>query len=173
MKILKFEEVYETVSRSGLDITIWSNGIIPKERTEYLSKQTNTTNIQINVQHPDKPDVPQKISHSMITDDPELPNSSGKDVVLFGKGQFDRSPCGTGTSSRISVLYSKGLLNINEEFIHESIINTQFKARILETTKVGSYEAIIPEITGRAFVTQISQLIINPDDPLKNGFTLL
>jgi len=48
----RFEEVYETVSRSGLDITIWSNGIIPTEKTEYLSKQTNTTNIQINVQHP-------------------------------------------------------------------------------------------------------------------------
>lgn len=129
--------------------------------------------LQINVQHPDKPEVPQKISHSMITDEPEISNSTGKNIVLFGKGQFDRSPCGTGTSARISALYSKGLLNLNEDFIHESIINTQFRVKILQTTKVGSYDAIIPEVTGRAFITQISQLIINPDDPFKNGFTLL
>ena len=128
---------------------------------------------QIKVQHPDKPEVPQTISHSMITDDPELPNSSGKDTVLFGKGQFDRSPCGTGTSARISALHSKGQLNLNEDFVHESIINTQFTARILQATKVGPYDAIIPEVTGRAFITQISQLILNPDDPFKNGFTLL
>jgi len=153
------------------------NTRVRRERVEELLKNgiklRDESARQIDVKHPDRPDVPQTISHSMITDDPELPNSSGKDVVLFGKGQFDRSPCGTGTSSRISVLYSKGLLKINEDFIHESIINTQFKARILETTKIGPYEAIIPEVTGRAFITQISQLIINPDDPLKNGFTLL
>jgi len=153
------------------------NTRVRKELVEELIKKgiklRDEAAIQINVKHPDKPDVPQKISHSMLTDEPELPNSNGKDTVLFGKGQFDRSPCGTGTSARISSLYSKGLLKLNEDFIHESIINTQFKARILKTTKVGSYDAIIPEITGRAFITQISQLILNPDDPFKNGFTLL
>ena len=128
---------------------------------------------QIDIHHPDKPGVPQEMGHTMITDEPELPQSSGKNIVVFGLGQYDRSPCGTGTSARISILYNKGLLKPGEVFTHESIINTNFRAKILQTTKVGSYDAIIPEVTGRAFVTQISQVIINPDDILKNGFSML
>jgi len=128
---------------------------------------------QIDVYHPDAPDVPQEIGLAMITDEPELQQSDGKNVVVFGDGQFDRSPCGTGTAARLSALYNKGLLRVGETFIHESIINTTFKARILQTTKVGPYEAVIPEITGRAFITQLAHIIINPDDPLKNGFSTL
>jgi len=126
---------------------------------------------QLVFRHPDKPSDPHEISHTMVTDEPELPSSSGKDIVIFGHGQFDRSPCGTGTSARISVLYNKGLLKMNEDFVHESIINTQFRAKVLRTTKVGAFNAIIPEITGRAFITQMAQITINPNDPLKNGFT--
>ena len=128
---------------------------------------------QIEVHHPDAPDVPQKIGLAMITDEPELQQSNGKNIVVFGNGQFDRSPCGTGTAARLSVLYDKGLLGVGETFIHESIINTSFRARILQTTKVGPYDAVVPEITGRAFITQIAHVIINPDDPLKDGFSTL
>lgn len=128
---------------------------------------------QIDVHHPDTPDVPKKIDLAMITDEPELRQSHGKNIVVFGNGQFDRSPCGTGTAARLSVLYSKGLLGVGETFVHESIINTSFRAWILQTTKVGPYDAVVPEITGRAFITQISQIIIDPDDPLKNGFSIL
>jgi proline racemase len=109
----------------------------------------------------------------MLTDYPELPQSSGKNIVVFGNGQYDRSPCGTGTSARISSLYSKGMLKEDQVFTHESVINTVFKARVIQETKVGPYDAIIPEVTGRAFVTQLSQLIINPNDILKNGFSML
>ena len=126
---------------------------------------------QIEVHHPDTPDIPQKIGLTMITDNPELPQSNGKNVVVFGNWQFDRSPCGTGTAARVSTLYCKGLLQLGETFIHESIINTNFKARILQTKKIGPYDAVVPEITGRAFITQIAHIIITPDDPLKNGFS--
>jgi len=124
---------------------------------------------QIEVQHPDAPNISQNIELAMITDDPELPSSDGKNIVVFGNGQFDRSPYGTGTAARLSILYKKGLLNINEPFIHESIINTLFSAKILKTVKVGPYDAVIPEITGRAFITQMTKVIINPNDPLKYG----
>lgn len=128
---------------------------------------------QIDVYHPDAPDVPQKIGLAMITDEPELRESDGKNIVVFGNSQFDRSPCGTGTAARLSILYNQGLLGVGETFIHESIIGTTFRARILQTTKVGSYDAVVPEITGRAFITQIAHIIIDPDDPLKNGFSTL
>ena len=128
---------------------------------------------QIDVHHPDAPGVPQEIGLAMITDEPELRESDGKNIVVFGNGQFDRSPCGTGTAARLSMLYSKGLFGVGETFIHESIINTSFRARILQTTKVGPYDAVVPEITGRAFITQIAHVIIDPDDPLKNGFSTM
>ncbi len=132
----------------------------------------NKASQQIEVFHPNTPDMPQKIDLAMIIDEPELPQSTGKNIVVFGDGQFDRSPCGTGTAARLSVLFNKGILKVNESFIHESIINTSFSAKILQTVKVGHYDAVIPEITGRAFVTQITNIIINPHDPLKNGFLI-
>jgi len=128
---------------------------------------------QIEVQHPGFPCVPKKVDLAMITDEPELRESDGKNVVVFGNGQFDRSPCGTGTAARVAALYRKGLLDVGETYTHESIINTTFRARILETVKVGHLDAVVPELTGRAFITQISQTVINPEDPLKDGFSIL
>lgn len=127
---------------------------------------------QISVYHPDSADVSRGIKLAMITDSPELPHSGGKNIVVFGKGQFDRSPCGTGTAARLSVMYSKELIKVGGEFIHESIINTTYRAKILRTTRVGPYEAVVPEITGRAFITQIATVIVDPEDPLRNGFSV-
>ena len=128
---------------------------------------------QIEVRHPGAPGVPKKVDLAMITDEPELCGSDGKNIVVFGKGQFDRSPCGTGTAARVATLHSKGLLDTGEAYIHESIINTRFRAKILETTKIGYLDAVVPELTGRAFITQISHTVIHPEDPLKNGFSIL
>jgi proline racemase len=125
---------------------------------------------QIKVSHPLGRGVQDLVKLAMIVDEPELPQSDGKNVVVFGRGQFDRSPCATGTAARLATMHSMGLIGLDEPFIHESIINTTFKARIIETTRVGDYEAIIPEITGRAFITQFIKVVINPDDPLRHGF---
>lgn len=125
---------------------------------------------RVSVSHPDFPENTMKIELAMITDEPELPDSSGKNIVVFGKRQFDRSPCVTGTAARLATMHSKNLIQIEELFIHESVINTVFKAKILETVKVGPYDAVIPEITGSAFITQISNPVIDPMDPLKEGF---
>jgi proline racemase len=125
---------------------------------------------QVRVSHPLGGGVQEMVKLAMIVDEPELPQSDGKNVVVFGRGQFDRSPCATGTAARLATMHSMGLIGLDEPFIHESIINTTFKARIIETTRVGDYEAIIPEITGRAFITQFIKVVINPDDPLRHGF---
>lgn len=95
-----------------------------------------------------------------------------KNVVIFGAAQADRSPCGTGTSAKVAALYSKGRLGLNEEFIYESITGSIFKGRAVETTKVGPYNAIVPKITGSAYITGINQVIIDKDDPLKYGFLM-
>lgn len=95
-----------------------------------------------------------------------------QNVVVFGEGQVDRSPCGTGTSAKMAALYAKGKLNIGEDFIYESILGTMFKGRILEETMVGSYKGIIPEITGSAYITGFNHFVIDEDDPVKYGFSL-
>lgn len=93
-------------------------------------------------------------------------------MVVLGEGEVDRSPCGTGTCAKLATLYSKGELAIGEPFIHESVLQTKFKGEILQETKVGPYQAIIPQITGNAYITGFNQLVIDPEDPLKYGFQL-
>lgn len=85
-------------------------------------------------------------------------------------GWFDRSPCGTGTSARMAELYSRGELPLETDFINESFIGSQFTGRLIAETKVGEYDAVIPTITGRAWVTGIGQYLLDPSDPFPEGF---
>jgi proline racemase/trans-L-3-hydroxyproline dehydratase len=95
-----------------------------------------------------------------------------KNMVVFGSGQVDRSPCGTGTCAKMAYLYEKGLLPIKEPFIHASILGTTFMGRVVEETLVGDRRGIIPEITGQAHITGIHQFVANELDPFKDGFVL-
>jgi len=85
-------------------------------------------------------------------------------------GMLDRSPCGTGTCAVMASLWNKGELTIGEPFVHESIIGTQFIGKLVEKTTVGDYPAVIPEISGQAWITQFSQVIIHPTDPFPEGY---
>ena len=98
--------------------------------------------------------------------------ASLQNVVVFGSGQVDRSPCGTGTSAKLATLVAKGRLKFNEDFVYESITGTMFKGKAVEPVKIGEYDGIIPQITGRAYVTGFNHFIINDEDPLKYGFKL-
>lgn len=95
-----------------------------------------------------------------------------QNMVVLGKGEVDRSPCGTGTCAKLADLHAKGELGLHEKFVHESVLQTKFTGEILEETKVADYDAIVPQITGQAFITGFNNLIIDNDDPLKHGFIL-
>ncbi|MBF0303453.1 MAG: proline racemase family protein [Desulfamplus sp.] len=97
---------------------------------------------------------------------------NSKNVVVFGNGQIDRSPCGTGTCAKMAYLYEKGKLAIDEPYVNASIINTLFTGKIIGETKVGNRKAILPEITGRAHITGFHNFIADDDDPFKEGFAL-
>ncbi|ABR46896.1 proline racemase [Alkaliphilus metalliredigens QYMF] len=126
-------------------------------------------NKTIKVQHPEKAHI-NTVDLVEIYDEASHPEAHYKNVVIFGQGQLDRSPCGTGTSAKLATLYAKGMLKENEEFVYESITGTLFKGRVLETTKVGEIDAVIPEITGSAYITGFNHFVIDPEDPLKYGF---
>ncbi len=85
-------------------------------------------------------------------------------------GWFDRSPCGTGTSARMAELYARGELGLHEEFINESFIGSRFIGRLIGETTVDDVPAVIPTVTGRAWVTGIGQYLLDPSDPFPVGF---
>jgi proline racemase len=95
-----------------------------------------------------------------------------RNAVVVTPGRLDRSPCGTGTSARLAVLHAAGLIEPGERFVHESVIGTRFDSRIEELTTVGSYPAVVPSVTGQAWITELSQVGLDPSDPFPEGYTL-
>jgi proline racemase len=91
---------------------------------------------------------------------------------VISPGWLDRSPCGTGTSARMAQLYARGELPLDTKFLNESIIGSQFTGRLVGTEKVGDLNAVIPAITGRAWVTGTAQYMRDPTDPFPAGFLL-
>lgn len=91
---------------------------------------------------------------------------------MVAPAALDRSPCGTGTSARLANLWARRALGVGEAFVHESIIGTRFIGRIAGITRVGPYEAVVPEITGRAWLWGETRLIVRPGDPFPAGFRL-
>ena len=99
------------------------------------------------------------------------PDADLKNITIFD-GQIDRSPCGTGTSAKVAALWARGKLKLGDPFVYESVIGTKFTGRALRETKVGPYRAVVPEITGSAYITGHSQFLIDDEDPVKYGFSL-
>jgi proline racemase len=97
---------------------------------------------------------------------------TSKNAVVVSPGRLDRCPCGTGTSARLALLHARGTLQVGECFRHLSILDTSFECRIVEETNVGPLAAIVPEISGRAWLTGISQYGVDPDDPFPTGYRL-
>jgi proline racemase len=108
----------------------------------------------------------------MWVDDPSDPRVDGRNMPVNSGGGFDRSPCGTGTSARLAVLHPGGKLTVGQEYVNSSVLGTVYRARITGLVKVGEVPAVIPEITGRAWITGRSELWSDPTDPLAAGFLL-
>jgi proline racemase len=93
-------------------------------------------------------------------------------AMAIHPGWFDRSPCGTGTSARMAQLHARGELPLDTEFVNESFIGTRFTGRLLGTTEVAGTPAVLPSITGRAWITGTAQYLLDPTDPFPAGFVL-
>lgn len=92
--------------------------------------------------------------------------------VTISRGGIDRSPCGVSTSAHLAALYARGEIQLNEECLHESIVGTAFKSKLVEHTKTNGFDAVIPEIIGSAYITGINTFVLSPDDPMRNGFLI-
>ncbi|RDY26437.1 proline racemase [Romboutsia weinsteinii] len=160
---------FAIVHASQLGLTIEPKNT--SKLTEVALKLRDIINENIEIQHPTLDHI-KTVDLVEIYDEPTHPEATYKNVVIFGQGQVDRSPCGTGTSAKLATLHAKGQLKQGEKFVYESILGTLFKGEIVGTDKVGEYDAIIPKISGAAYITGFNHFVIDPEDPVKYGFIL-
>jgi proline racemase len=128
-------------------------------------------NAQLRVQHPEYPDI-REIHYVQFTGTPSLAEAHARNMVYLPPDSADRSPCGTGTCARMATLYARGQLGLEQDFGHESIVSSLFVGRLVGTTKVGPYDAVIPTLSGRGYITGLSQFVLDPGDPFPRGFLL-
>ena len=93
-------------------------------------------------------------------------------AMAIHPGWFDRSPCGTGTSARMAQLHARGELPLDTDFVNESFLGTRFIGRLIGTTEVAGLPAVLPTVSGRAWITGTAQYHLDPTDPFPAGFLL-
>ena len=120
--------------------------------------------------HPEREDI--RGCHHVYLKAPGSNAQHSRHAMAIYPGWFDRSPCGTGTSARMAQLHARGELALETDFLNESFIGSQFTGRLVGTTTVGDKEAVIPTVTGRAWVTGTAQYFLDPTDPFPEGFIL-
>jgi proline racemase len=122
------------------------------------------------IQHPLEPELNQL--YGTIIDGKPRFTGTQSNVCVFADREVDRSPTGTGTAGRVAQLYARGKLKLGETMVNESIIGTTFTGKVLEETKVREFDAVIPEVSGQAFITGFNQWVVEEGDPVAEGFFL-
>jgi len=149
--------------------------VLPEHASTFvtLAEQIQqAVNVQMALQHP--LEGPGTVYSIIFTDTPQNPAHHSRNVTIFGHGQVDRSPTGVGLSARLAVHDARGELGEHEELVIESILGaaSTLTGQIVGRTQVGSYPAVIPAISGQAFLTGYHELLIDPRDALGQGFLL-
>ena len=125
----------------------------------------------ITVVHPAEPGLT-GVYGTIFTGPPSAPGADLRNVTIFADHEVDRSPCGTGTCAVLAVLDAMGLVDPSRPFVHESLIGTTFSARVTDRTTVGELAAIVPELSGSAWITGEHTFLVDPGDPLGKGFRI-
>lgn len=160
---------YAIVKASDLDAEVEINQL-PRLKKLGTAIKEQIEN-KMSVQHPLEEGL-KGIYGVIFSDQPQKVDSDLRNVTIFADEQVDRSPCGTGTCARMAALYDHGKLRVGESFVHESIIGSQFTGEILKVTDVAQYKGVVPQITGTSFITGTGQFVVDPSDPLAEGFLL-
>jgi proline racemase len=130
----------------------------------------DAVNDRIAPKHPEQPEIVG--CHHVYLTAPGSTAVQSRHAMAIHPGWFDRSPCGTGTSARMAQLHARGELALHTDFVNESIIGSRFVGRLIDETSVGGRPAVVPTVTGRAWVTGMGQYLLDPTDPFPAGFQL-
>lgn len=138
---------------------------------------------QLPVSHPDNPDITGP-TISQLTAPPNAPGTHGRGAITVSTGPFDptrpqaltgildRSPCGTGTCAKMAVLHARGLLDVGQDYVNAGPMGTTFTGRILKETTVGPHRAIVPTLSGQAWIYGTSNWTLAPTDPFPQGYKI-
>ena len=126
---------------------------------------------QLPCTHPENPDI-SGVSIVELAEPWRGPGAVSRNAVVVAPGRLDRSATGTGLSARMAVLHARGLLGVGDSMTHASPIGSRFEGRIVAETSLGGRSAIVPAIRGSAFITGITQVFVDPDDPFPEGYLL-
>lgn len=148
--------------------------IVPEQASEIIrigNILKEAINEQVEVCHPEIP-FENHVTHVEFYEGHIGTEQPVRNAVVIPPGAIDRSPCGTGTSAKLAILAGKGEIKKGEQFVHESIIGSQFTCKYIDDSEVAGIPAVIPEVTGSAWVTGIHTFILEPDDVFQTGFQL-
>jgi proline racemase len=141
------------------------------------------TREQLPAVHPENPAI-SGVTIAQLSGPPASAGAAARNAVVVSTGTLDwnrpaswtgtldRSPCGTGTCAKMATLRAKGKLALGQDFPHEGILGTIFTGRLIRETRVGPYPAVVPTLSGRAWISGFAQYVVDPDDPFPNGFTV-
>lgn len=150
----------------------------PREHREIITlgeRARIAANEQLGVRHPVTPELASQVQGTVIAGplDQVAPDViRSRNAAVIPPGWIDRCPCGTGTCARMALLHARGELAIGQRFLHDSLIGTQFTGRIVEACEVGGVPAIVPTVTGRAWITGTAQKGVDPTDPFPHGYSM-
>lgn len=143
-----------------------SNGARLKQLAAQIKEQVNA---KVKVQHPKLPYI-NKVDIVTFFSKPTIPEATYKNVHIFSDRQADRSPGGTGTTAMVSRMMGREYISLNEEIVCEGFVGGTFIGKAIEKVKLGDMDAYRTEVTGSAFISGFQNLLIDPNDPFKDGF---
>lgn len=129
----------------------------------------NATNAALSIVHPEFPDI-RDIYGTIICGAPRHPGSTQANCCIFADREVDRSPTGSGTGGRVAQLHARGQLAEGATVVNESIVGSVFKGRVLARTRIADFDAVIPEVSGNAFICGFANWVLDGRDPQAHGF---
>lgn len=124
-----------------------------------------------NIKHPFEKEL-SFLYGTIFTGGPSDPSNDSRNVCIFADGELDRSPTGSGVSGRMAIHRMRDEIELNQAMRIESITDAVFRASVVKELEYGQLKAVIPEVEGTAYITGIHTFVIDPNDPLKDGFIL-
>jgi proline racemase len=127
-------------------------------------------NAQLPIRHPERPDI--RRCYQTLFTSAQTTTGDLKQTIVCPPGSLDRSPCGTGTSARVAALHTRGEIALNQPALFEGVLGTCFIGAPVSTEDRGGMLYVRPKVTGRAWITGFHQFVLDPDDPLPEGFRI-
>ena len=140
--------------------------------TDLGMKIIDAANEQLTVSHPVRPDVTTIDVTEFYNSQYDEGTAFGKGMVIYGESHADRSPCGTGTAAKLTLLHHYGKIKMNQKYINYSPLGTSFDAMLIKKEKIGHVDGYIAQIKGMAYLTGVHHFIVEDDDPFQQGFIM-